>query len=210
MSRGHLKVWAWSEGVANFGDELGVHVLTRLGYDVERVEDIADAELLACGSLLEAAAAQAKRGTIVWGSGLMHAGRASVSRLDVRAVRGPLTAAAIGRKVPTCDPGSLVPYLYPRSPITHGVGVVRHYVDTQEYPWADIVIDASSPVDEVIAAIGSCHRIASSSLHGLIVAAAWNIPTMRSPHPEVAGGDFKWLDWFTGDSDVDALLRCLP
>ncbi len=210
MSRGPLKVWAWSEGVANFGDELGVHVLTRLGYDVERVESIADAELLACGSLLETAATQAKRGTIVWGSGLMHDGRASVSRLDVRAVRGPLTAAAIGRKVPTCDPGSLVPYLYPRPPIQHKVGVVRHYVDTREYPWADIVINAYAPVDEVIAAIGSCQKIASSSLHGVIVAAAWGIPTMRLHHPEVAGGNFKWADWLAGDSDVDALLRCLP
>ena len=210
MRRGQLAVWAWSDGVLNFGDELGPHILTRLGYEVIRVEHMADADLLAAGSLLEAAAVDARPGTIVWGSGLMHAGTADLSRLDVRAVRGPLTAAAIGQRVPTCDPGSLVPLLYKRSRVRHGIGVVRHYVDDREYPWADIVIDASWPVEEVIAAIGSCRKIASSSLHGLIVAAAWGIPTLRLHHHEVAGGDFKWSDWFAGDHDTNALLGSLP
>jgi pyruvyltransferase len=203
-------VWAWSGGVANFGDELGPHLLTRLGYQVARVESIADADLLACGSLLETAAAQARPSVIVWGSGLMHSSPVDVSALDVRAVRGRLTAAAIGADVPTCDPGSLVPHLYKRPRPRHGIGVVRHYVDKRRYPWADVVIDASEPVDDVIAAIGSCHKIASSSLHGLVVAAAWKIPTLRLQHQGVAGGDFKWSDWFTSDHDVDALLECLP
>lgn len=210
MTRGQLAVWAWSEGVVNFGDELGPHILTRLGYDVVRVESIADADLLASGSLLETAADHARPGAIVWGSGLMHDGAVDLSRLDVRAVRGRLTAAAIGRDVVTCDPGSLVPALYRRPRVRHDIGVVRHYVDKRRYPWADVVIDASWPVDEVVAAIGSCRRIASSSLHGLVVASAWKIPTLRLHHQNVAGGDFKWSDWFTSDHDTDALLGCLP
>jgi pyruvyltransferase len=210
MTRGDLAVWAWTGGVANFGDELGLHILARLGYSVTRVEAIADADLLACGSILETAATEARPGTIVWGSGLMHDGPADLSALDVRAVRGRLTAAAVGLEVPTCDPGSLVPHLYDRPRPRYGVGVVRHYVDKRAYPWADVVIDASSPVDEVIEAIGACRRVASSSLHGLVVAAAWGIPTLRLHHRDVAGGDFKWSDWFTGDHDVDALLGSLP
>lgn len=210
MSRGRLAVWAWSGGVANFGDELGPHLLARLGYQVERVEHIADADLLASGSLLETAAAQARPGTIVWGSGLMYDGIADVAALDVRVVRGRLTAAAARLEVPTCDPGSLVPTLYKRPRVRHGLGVVRHYVDKRRYPWADVVIDASQPVDEVIAGIGACRKIASSSLHGLVVAAAWKIPTLRLHHQGVAGGDFKWTDWFTSDHNTDALLECLP
>lgn len=210
MSRGELAVWAWSGGVANFGDELGPHILARLGYRVTRVDSIADADLLACGSLLETAAMEARPGAIVWGSGLMRGGAVDLSALDVRAVRGPLTAAAAGVDVVTCDPGSLVPLLYTRPRITRGVGVVRHYVDKRTYPWADVVIDASDPVDEVIEAIGSCRRIASSSLHGLIVASAWGTPALRLHHRDVAGGDFKWSDWFTSDHDVEALLGCLP
>jgi pyruvyltransferase len=210
MSRGQLAVWAWSGGVANFGDELGPWILSRLGYDVIRVDSIENADLIACGSILETAAAEAYPGTIVWGSGLMHSDPVDVSVLDVRAVRGRLTAAAIGTDVPTCDPGSLVPHLYDRPRRRYRTGVIRHYVDKRTYPWADLVIDASQPADEVIEVIGSCARIASSSLHGLIVAAAWGIPTMRLPHSEVAGADFKWADWLTGDHDVDALLGCLP
>jgi pyruvyltransferase len=210
MSRGRLAVWAWSDGVANFGDELGPYVLELLGYRVVRVTSMMDADLLACGSLLEAAVTQARPGAIVWGSGLMHDGAVDVSGLDVRAVRGPLTAARIGRSVPTCDPGSLVPHLHDRPKVRRGIGVVRHYVDERPYPWADVVIDASRPVGEVIAAIGGCDRIASSSLHGLLVAEAWGIPTMRLRHPNVAGGDFKWSDWFASDHDTDALLGCLP
>lgn len=210
MSRGELAVWAWSEGVANFGDELGPHLLARLGYQVVRVPTIAEADLLACGSLLEAAAREARRGTIVWGSGLMHPGVAMVGRLDVRVVRGRLTEAACGLDVPTCDPGSLVPQLYERPRKKYRLGVVRHYVDQRSYPWADVVIDASQPVDDVIAVIGQCARVASSSLHGLIVADAWGIPTLRLPHSDVSGGDFKWLDWLSGDHDTDALLGSLP
>ena len=210
MSRGELAVWAWSEGVANFGDELGPHILRLLGYDVVRVESMADADLLACGSLLEAAAVHARPGAIVWGSGLMHGESVDLSALDVRAVRGPLTASALGMTVPTCDPASLVPQFYVRPKVRHGVGVVRHYVDKRSYPWADVVIDASRPIDEVIEVIGSCNKIASSSLHGLIVADAWSIPTLRLHHRKVAGGNFKWSDWFASDHDTNALVECLP
>lgn len=211
MTRGELAVWAWSGGVANFGDELGPHLLARLGYQVTRVDSIGDADLLASGSLLEAAALEARPGAIVWGSGLMWRGaHVDLSALDVRAVRGRLTASAIGINVPTCDPGTLIPHLYKRPRRRHRVGVVRHYVDKRSYPWADVVIDASSPVEEVIEAIGSCHRIASSSLHGLVVAAAWKIPTVRLHHPGVAGGNFKWADWLTSDHDTDALMGALP
>lgn len=210
MSRGELAVWAWSDSVANFGDELGPHLLALLGFEVVRVESMREADLLACGSILEAAAVEARAGAIVWGSGLMFDAPANLSHLDVRAVRGRLTAAAIGASPVTCDPGSLVPYLYQRPLPRHRIGVVRHYVDKRSYPWADIVIDADQPVDEVIMAIGSCQKIASSSLHGLIVADAWGIPTLRLYHPEVAGGDFKWSDWYTSDHDAVSLLGVLP
>lgn len=210
MSRGELAVWAWRDDVCNFGDELGPHLLTRLGYRVTRVRSIADADLFASGSLLEMVAGQARPGAVVWGSGLMYGSPIDVTGLDIRAVRGRLTAEAIGSDAALCDPGSVVPYLYDRPKVRAAIGVVRHFVDKNSYPWADVVIDASRPVDEVIAAIGSCDRIASSSLHGLIVAAAWAIPTIRLHHDGVAGGNFKWSDWFTSGHDVDALLGCLP
>lgn len=208
---GQLRVWAWSAGVKNFGDELGPEVLWRLGYDVARVEEIEDAEFVTCGSLLEHAAANAKPGTKVWGSGLMHGDPVDVSHLDILAVRGKLTAAAISQhEAPTGDPGCLVPILWSKPPIRFHTGVVRHYVDKNDYPWADAVIDADSPVDEVIELIGSCRQVASSSLHGLIVAEAWGLPTLRLPHSDVAGLNFKWADWFVGGNNPNRLLETLP
>lgn len=208
-----IKVWAWSEGVRNFGDELGPAILSKLGYDVERVPDIADADMLACGSLLENAAQNAKPGAIVWGSGLMHGATTDLRHLDVRAVRGRLTATACGLSNAILgDPGSLVPWLWERPTPSIDLGVVRHYVDDPGYPWADAEISAAEPVDEVIEFIGSCRRVASSSLHGLIVATAWGIPAVRLPHPAVAGGDFKWIDWLSGSgmANTKRLMEVLP
>lgn len=205
-----VRVWAWSDGVRNFGDELGPAVLKRLGYDVVRVDDIENAELLSAGSILENAANNARPGTVVWGTGLMEEGTVDVSHLDVRAVRGRLTARAAGLDVPTGDPGTLVPLLWDRPAVRHGIGVVRHYVDKRDYPWADAVIDAREPLEEVIAFIGSCARVASSSLHGLIVATAWEIPAVRLYHEDVWGGDFKWADWMSGVGDPEGLVRALP
>ena len=206
-----MKVWAWSGGVSNFGDELGPAILERLGRDFERVLTIQEADLLACGSLLEDAAVNAKPGAAVWGSGLMYGAGVSLSRLDVRAVRGRLTTQACDLSgVVTADPGALVPDLWPKPPTRRNVGVVRHYVDQEDYAWADATIDATAPVDEVIEFIGSCRRVASSSLHGLIVAHAWHLPTLRLPHPGVAGGDFKWADWLSGLDDPARLVEVLP
>lgn len=206
-----MKVWAWSGGVRNFGDELGPAILERLGHGFQRVQEIEEADLLACGSLLENAATEAKPGAIVWGSGLMFGDTTDLSHLDVRAVRGRLTGRACGLSdVVTADPGALVPELWPKPATRRGVGVVRHYVDQTDYPWADATIDATAPVDEVVEFIGSCRRVASSSLHGLIVAHAWNLPTLRLPHPGVAGGDFKWADWLSGLDDPLHLVEVLP
>lgn len=206
-----MKVWAWSEGVSNFGDELGPVILEQLGHGFERVATIEEADLLACGSLLESAAVNAKPGAIVWGSGLMFGDTTDVSHLDVRAVRGRMTALACDLvDVVTADPGALVPELWPKPSTRRDVGVVRHYVDQTDYSWADATIDATAPVDEVIEFIGSCRRVASSSLHGLIVAHAWHLPTLRLPHPGVAGGDFKWADWLSGLDDPRRLVEVLP
>jgi pyruvyltransferase len=206
-----VKVWAWSEGVRNFGDELGPVILSRLGYEVQRVESISEADVLSAGSLLERAAIDAKPGAVVWGSGLMLGAKTDLSHLDVRAVRGRLTAAACGLSdVVTGDPGSLVPELWDRPRPSIGLGVIRHYVDDRDYRWADAQISADTGVDEVIDFIGSCRRVASSSLHGLIVASAWGIPAVRLHHPEVAGGDFKWADWVSSADHPRRMLEVLP
>lgn len=202
-----LSVWTSPE---NFGDLLGPEILKRLGYQVRITDRVDEADLIACGSIIDAAAQWLKPGCIVWGSGLMHPGPVDLAHLDVRAVRGKLSASVLGLDVPTGDPGILVPRLWERPPVRRAVGVVRHWIDPQEYPWVPDQIHTRRPVDEVIDFIGSCERVLSSSLHGLIVAQAWGIPCVRIHCPEVLGGNFKWMDWMSGDTEPDDLVGLLP
>jgi pyruvyltransferase len=186
-----IGMWWWRPkgGGSNFGDELGPAIVQRLGHTVRRVR-FAEAELVACGSILNYLP---NPSTAIWGSGLMHPDPVQPFH-SVHALRGHLTAARLGHDVPLGDPGLLVGALWDRPKVRHRLGVVRHFVDATHYPWAEVTIDATSPVEEVIAGIGACATIASSSLHGLLVAISFGIPAMRIPHSEVKGGNFKWLD----------------
>lgn len=213
MSDSELAVWCFRRprGTTNFGDELGPAILTRLGYRVRRAP-IGQADLIPGGSVVEHAAKAATPGTAIWGAGLMHGKPVDTSRLRFLAVRGDLTATALRLPagVPRGDPGTLVPQLWKRPRVRHKVGVVRHYADARSFPWADLQIDPSGPLDQVLAQIGSCARIASSSLHGLIVAAAYGIPAMRLHAAKVVGGDFKYADHLTGTATPDQLIGALP
>lgn len=198
-----ITTWVWRGRHPNFGDELGPALLERLGYRVRRVP-LRDADIVTIGSILEAVAATAKPGTIVWGTGTQYDKPCAASHLDIRAVRGhrtathtSLTTSPGDTSVPVGDPGLLVPRYWPRPTVRHHIGVLPHYIDTRSFPWADLVINPTDGVDEVIEAIGSCAAIASSSLHGLVIAQAYRIPAMRLHHPQIVGGDHKYTDFLT-------------
>ncbi|WP_165986805.1 hypothetical protein [Streptomyces sp. YIM 98790] len=199
MADTELATWNWrseTSGKTNFGDELGPLILERLGHRV-RLVALEDAEIVTIGSVLRAVCERAKDGLIVWGTGLTKESDLPKRDFRVHAVRGRRSAAALGVDVPLGDPGLLVSRLWKRPPVRHRVGFVPHYLDHRGFGWADKIIDVSKPVDEVLADIGSCAAIATSSLHGLIVAQSWDIPVMRIPHGKVPGGDFKWSDHIT-------------
>lgn len=204
---GDLAVYAWSKpGQTNFGDELGPAILSRLGHRVRRVS-LPEAEVVACGSILDQIGH--RPGLVVWGAGFIRNVSRAPTGVDVRAVRGRLSAGRLAVDV-TGDPGCVVPQLWDRPTVRHQVGWVPHYIDPRPAPWADITIDVAAPVDDVITQIGSCARIAASSLHALIVAQAWGIPTMRLTHPKIVGGDYKFTDYLSGDCDPFELLGVAP
>jgi pyruvyltransferase len=195
------------DGRENFGDALGPAILRRLGWTVRDVP-VGDAEIVACGSILHMLTDPR---TAIWGSGAMSPQRQpGVTPARVLAVRGHLTASMLGVDVPTGDPGLLVSALWDRSPARYRMGVVPHYVDANPYRECDLRIDVTAPVDDVIAQITSCSVIASSSLHGLIVAQSFGIPVMRIPHERVGGGNYKWVDHLTSlDTDIEAIQQRL-
>lgn len=205
--------WRSNKKPWNFGDELGPIILRHYGFTVKRVS-LAKADYVLTGTVLDMAETVNKSVTVI-GSGAGHTHDAEHD-FNVLAVRGRLTANALGlgKKVPLGDLGLLASRIWTKEPAKYNIGVVRHYVDQDEYPFADIVIDATEPAEQVIKKISSCRVIMSSSLHGIIVADSYGIPNMRIARDDVITGDWKWLDHKSAlikpVSDVqDDLLRAL-
>jgi pyruvyltransferase len=147
---------------------------------------------------------------VVWGSGFID----SQSSLKVKprrvcAVRGPLTREkllGLGIDCPSVygDPALLYPRYYrPASTKTFALGIVPHIRD-QASPLLDrlrvhpsvIMIDITSGIDEVVDRVNQCRMIASSSLHGLIIADAYGIPSSWIRISSSMKGDgFKFRDY---------------
>lgn len=203
--------WRPRKAPWNFGDELGAIILRHYGFKVKRVS-FAKADYLLTGTLLDPAERKNPNATVIGsGSGYTHDAE---HNFKVLAVRGKLTADTLGVDVPLGDLGLLVSRIWTKEPAKYNIGVVRHYVDKNEYPFADIVIDATEPAEQVIKKISSCRVIMSSSLHGIIVADSYGIPNMRIARDDVITGDWKWLDHKSAlvkpISDVqDDLIRAL-
>jgi pyruvyltransferase len=178
----------------NFGDELGALILTKLGYKVRRVA-LKKADLVLTGTVLDMAEVE-KPDITVLGAGSGHSHKPD-HNFRLLAVRGQLTKRNLRGKPVLGDLGLLASRIWPKEPAKYNIGVVRHYVDHDKYPFADLVIDASEPAEIVVQKISSCRVILSSSLHGLIVADSYGIPNMRIARDDVLTGNWKWLDYKT-------------
>ena len=160
------------------------------------------------GSILDM---PAEKNLVIWGSGF----RSDNSQFKVKpkkicAVRGPKTRELILKQGIDCpevygDPAILYPYLYkPKVKKKYKLGVIPHYVD-QNSPLLNIfkddptilIIDILSGIKKVVDEICSCERIASSSLHGIIAADAYGVPSIWIEFSnKVDGNGFKFYDYF--------------
>lgn len=161
------------------------------------------------GSILQ----RCNRNSIIWGSGFISAD--SVCRekpKKVLAVRGPLTRQKCLEQGIECpeiygDPALLLPEVYPgRKDIKYDVGIIPHYNDKAE-KWLKndfihsekvLIIDVQNPDPlKVIDQILECKYILSSSLHGLILADAYKVPSLWIEFSQPLEGDgFKFHDYF--------------
>ena len=212
-----VRMYWWGGGSVgyNFGDELSPIVVKALsGRDVQRAP-LPRAELLAIGSILQIAAKTsrlAKRTAPlwVWGSGtLAPVNFPEFPCLTVSAVRGPLTRNMLRLKadLPIGDPGLLADRLVPR-PVTkrYAWGVIPHHshVDSDfvrrllENTPRSTLIDVRQPdVLSTISKMADCDRIASTSLHGLVVADSFHIPNIWISAPgERRTFSWKFTDYF--------------
>lgn len=186
--------WSRAPSPGNLGDMLTPVVLRGIGVPV-RWAPYRSAEIMAIGSVIRFARPQ----HTVWGSGAMRASDRPTLRARYLAVRGPRTRACVEAAGGTCpevygDPAMLLPEFTTESvPRVHDLGIVPHYVDhdsvKRAYPDERVIEVLRADPMEVVREIRECRAVVSSSLHGIIVAHAFGIPTAW----------FRWSDGLNGD-----------
>ena len=202
----------------NWGDDLNFYFLRELtGRPVVFYHNFRMAHwlhltnYLCIGTLLDAVN-YSNRQTIVWGAGVSGQERDFVHPRRICSVRGPRTqefAELYGVVCPEIygDPAMLLPLVYkPEVRKTYKWGIIPHVVDLHHPVVEDIrynhpevlIIDLAhyNHWTDVIDKICSCEKIASSSLHGLIVSDAYGVPnSWVELSGKISGGYFKFRDY---------------
>ncbi len=197
----------------NFGDELNftlIEALTGKSTLNVNAKYYQKEHLLAIGSILGSTTSN----SIIWGSGFISKQSVLLEKpKKIYAVRGPKTREKLISSGIDCpeiygDPALLMPYVYqPKKTIEkkYKVGIVPHIVD-KDIAWLKhysnnneikiLNLQSSNPLS-VIDDILECEKIISSSLHGIIVSDAYNIPSLWVKFSNnITGGNFKFLDYF--------------
>lgn len=155
--------------------------------------------LFAVGSIITAGC----QDCTIWGSGILNStitSRVKNRKLDIRAVRGPLTRIILtdyGFDVPMIygDPAILLPLIYnPSISKKYDIGVILHLNRgvkiSEECHKINIVTD---DYKTFINEVKSCKLILSSSLHGIIIAEIYNIPAiLLNPKADL----LKYYDYY--------------
>src|SRR5690625_208223 len=147
---------------------------------------------------------------IVWGSGIIKRDAAITRPREIRAVRGPISRARcleLGHDCPETygDPAILLPKYLPGKTGNprYRLGIIPHSVNMEEarkrLPETSevLLIDVMRPVQDVCRDICDCASTVSTSLHGLIVSHAFDVPSawMGLAAP-LYGDDVKFQDYY--------------
>lgn len=208
---GYVSLEYWTKRV-NLGDTLAPVIyewmLKRTGsvHPAGKAASRTPVHLMTVGSIVNMGEFDAA----VWGSGILSADilkevyeKSRYRKLDVRAVRGPITRSILenaGYSVPAVygDPGVLMPLIYradkpkPEVPYT----IVPHYLDyntcvSQGYECFNILTsDYKSFVDQIVRS----KLVVSSSLHGIILSEAYGVPAVLLNYHDI--DLLKYFDYY--------------
>lgn len=210
--------WCICKGApTNFGDVLTPYLVEKLtGRPAKWSRSARGYVYMVTGSIMP----QARPNSIVWGCGIKRwSDTLRFTPRRIAAVRGPLTRAWLLEHGIICpdvygDPALLLPRIYqPKNLPSVRLGIIPHFVD---YPAVasmyaekkDVrVINVLDPVESVIDAITSCECTVASSLHGLMTAHAYGIPSLWVRFSDsVSGDDVKFRDYF---ESVNLPVHCI-
>lgn len=205
---------SWDNHRDNFGDILTPYIVEHFTKKkIKRIPSILRPFLehfFVIGSILQ----KSKATTIIWGSGyISEKAFCDTQPKKIYAVRGPKTRDKLLKEGYDCpevygDPALLLPEIYQHEEPIHkkySIGIIPHYVD-KAHPWLDqflgienvkiIDVQQKNPllvIDEIL----QCEKIMSSSLHGIIVADAYQVPSLWVSFSDlVVGNGFKFQDYF--------------
>lgn len=205
--RGNLIRVHWGRSLHNFGDCLQPCILRHYGLTPVYATSQKNSDIILEGSIMQTIPADYKG--IILGTGnchetpLYHFPYARIS-----GVRGALTMRNIAwdgnPEIILGDPGLLMPLVYPcKKAPQYDIGIIPHFVDKKRPEILSMVkntpgkrlliIDVLAHPKIVCRQMNLCKCIISSSLHGLILADAYDIPNVRfkinETQPEA------WYDW---------------
>ncbi|MGO2883008.1 polysaccharide pyruvyl transferase family protein [Corynebacterium variabile] len=191
----------------NFGDEMSKDIVAAtFGQKVEW-SSAEKANLVAVGSVLERIE-RAGTPVSVWGTGL-RSGEVPTSsagrEMRILAVRGRSTAdrLGLGSDIPLGDPGLLAREVFGAAGPRLGIVYVPHFSELAQWGrvvrfceliGATIVLPTDSP-RRVIPLIGAAEVVISASLHGIIVADSYGVPTVPLLPFSGLESPFKYHDY---------------
>ena len=208
----------WFNDKVNLGDYLSVVVCNYMLSKKDLSFDISvkhTKHLMAVGSVL---GGRGDFDAVVWGSGVMSFSnvrglvlRSFYQKLDVRAVRGPITRDALIQCKIKCpevygDPAVLMPLFYtPNISKTYDTAVIMHFnsPETEKDPSLHYLDIKTRDYQSFIDNLCSAQKVISSTLHGIILAESYGIPAVflsENREREM----MKYYDWYysTGRSTV--------
>lgn len=193
----------WWTHAPNFGDLLAPWLAEKItGKSVEFVERGQPA-YVTVGSILS----HVSDGCIVWGTGSFgtETPKQINSNAEYTAVRGPLTRNKLETQKIHCprvygDPALLTPRFHsPSTEKTHEVGIVLRWSERKRnqhsIPGVKPIFLGGDDIEGTIEDFLACENIISTSLHGLIIADAYDIPNAWLDSRTPKGLEYKYWDY---------------
>jgi pyruvyltransferase len=216
----------WWANTPNFGDLLSPYLVKKLtslpvslvgpnASGIKRLNPFVQDKFsyLAIGSIIS----RANSKSVVWGSGAFGTeNEKSLSKhATYLAVRGPLTRNLLrihGINCPAVygDPALLIPRVFnPSVQKKYKVGVILRWA---EKDWNNVSVSddlkkiylGTDDIEGTLLQILQCENIVSSSLHGIILADAYGIPSAWLSSETPKGLEFKFYDYFLSVNKVQS------
>lgn len=214
--KGLVPVFYW-DGKPNFGDLIGPYLISKMTRKpVLNIKDLRYSGIMSVGSIIHMLD---RKNMVIWGSGLMYEPtNMQLKRLknynpQILSVRGHETAKQLtkaGLSLPDDklygDPALILPFFYkPQVSKDKKIGICPHYIHKSNFLKNIIgknelkIINVQNDVETVIDEIASSSVCISTSLHGLIIAQAYNVPWvwLEIIDENLTGEDFKFNDFFS-------------